>query len=194
MKIDNYQFPQSSFLSLEKDYSLIIDKIIKNKRLQKLLYYNTPDALSRADLTASQLQQVLQTNIKLTPNISIDPNLQTYIVISFDNFSPTENPEFRDNDIIFDIICHPDVWLLTDYQVRIFKIAGELDAMLNKKRLTGIGTLEFIGATQIATNQKGYYDFCIMYRTVHGGEDKVGSLNPANDTQLIADFNEMYNQ
>ena len=30
MKIESYTFPKSSFLSLEKDYSLIIDKIIKN--------------------------------------------------------------------------------------------------------------------------------------------------------------------
>lgn len=46
MKINNYEFPKSSFLSLEKDFALIVDKIIKNPRLMKLLYYDTREALS----------------------------------------------------------------------------------------------------------------------------------------------------
>lgn len=193
MKIENYQFPQSSFLSLEKDYALIIDKIIKNNRLQKLLYYNTEDALTRPNLSQTEILELLQKNIKLTPRIKIDPDLEVYIVIGFDNFSPTENPEFRDNDIIFDIICHPDVWMLTDYQVRIFKIAGEIDAMFNNQRLTGIGKLQFVGGTQIAMNQNGYYDFCLMYRAVHGEEDKKNMLNPKDQEQFVQDFNNMYN-
>ena len=31
MKIENYQFNKSSFLSVEKDFSLIVDKILKKK-------------------------------------------------------------------------------------------------------------------------------------------------------------------
>jgi hypothetical protein len=33
MRIENYVFPESSFLSLEKDAALIINKMLKNKRL-----------------------------------------------------------------------------------------------------------------------------------------------------------------
>jgi hypothetical protein len=45
MKIENYQFPKSSFLSMEKDLNLIIDLFLKNKRLKKLLYYTTKDCM-----------------------------------------------------------------------------------------------------------------------------------------------------
>ena len=47
MKIEGYQQPKSSFLSVEKDLEIIVDKISKNKRIQRLLYYTTPDALDR---------------------------------------------------------------------------------------------------------------------------------------------------
>ena len=50
MKIENYQFPKSSFLSIEKDFALIIDKILKNSRLKKLLYYDIPEALDADEL------------------------------------------------------------------------------------------------------------------------------------------------
>ena len=51
MKIENYCFPKSSFLSIEKDLALIVDKIINNSRLKKLLYYDVPEALEKDNLT-----------------------------------------------------------------------------------------------------------------------------------------------
>jgi len=51
MKIESYKFPSSSFLSVEKDYSLIVNNILKNERLKKLLYYPYKDALKRPNIT-----------------------------------------------------------------------------------------------------------------------------------------------
>jgi hypothetical protein len=50
MKINSYNFPKSSFLSVEKDFALIINKILESSRLKKLLYYNTRDALDKPAL------------------------------------------------------------------------------------------------------------------------------------------------
>jgi hypothetical protein len=48
-------------------------------------------------------------NIKMVPKLTIDNSVLTYIIISFDNFIPNAtNPEFRNNLIEFDIICHFD--------------------------------------------------------------------------------------
>jgi hypothetical protein len=54
MRITNYEKPQSSFLSVEKDMGIIVDKIYKNPRIQRLLYYTTSDALDRPNLTDDQ--------------------------------------------------------------------------------------------------------------------------------------------
>jgi len=50
MKIESYRQPKSSFLSMEKDLGIITNLILKNSRLKKLLYYTTPDALSKPNL------------------------------------------------------------------------------------------------------------------------------------------------
>ena len=113
MKIENYQFPKSSFLSIEKDLGIITSMILKNDRLQRLLYYTTPDALQRQGLSEDQSLELFKKNIKIIPKLSVDGEVLNYIIISFDNFtSNSENPEFRDNIISFDILCHFDQWQL----------------------------------------------------------------------------------
>ena len=51
MKIQNYTYPKSSFLSTEKDMNIIVDRIMKNDRLKKMLYYTSRDCLDRPKLT-----------------------------------------------------------------------------------------------------------------------------------------------
>lgn len=171
MRIDGYHIPKSSFLSMEKDTGIIINEMLKNNRLKKLLYYTTNDAMEKPNLTEDQSLSLLGTNIKIVPKLYVDGSVLNYILINFDNFIPSENPEFRDNTIQFDIICHFDQWNLKDYALRPYKIAGEIDSMFNLKKLTGIGYLEFVGATQIVLSDE-FAGLCLMYRTVHGGEDE----------------------
>lgn len=192
MKIEGYQIPKSSFLAQEKDMGLIVDKIMKNSRLKKLLYYNTKDALNKPALTETQSLELFGKNIKLVPKLYVDGSVLTYIIISFDNFIQSSNPEFRDNIIEFDIICHFDQWQLEDFALRPYKIAGEIDSMLDKKRLTGIGLIEFLGANQIILTDE-FAGLCLMYRTWHGEEDKKKMPNPEDEEQFIADFKEMIN-
>lgn len=171
MRIDGYHIPKSSFLSMEKDTGIIVNEILKNNRLKKLLYYTTSDAMEKPNLTEDQSLSLLGTNIKIVPKLYVDGSVLNYILINFDNFTPSENPEFRDNTIQFDIVCHFDQWNLRDYALRPYKIAGEIDSMFNLKKLTGIGYLEFMGATQIVLTDE-FAGLCLMYRTVHGGEDE----------------------
>ena len=171
MRIDGYHIPKSSFLSVEKDTGIIVNEILKNNRLKKLLYYTTSDAMEKPNLTEDQSLSLLGTNIKIVPKLYVDGSVLNYVLINFDNFTPSENPEFRDNTIQFDIVCHFDQWNLRDYALRPYKIAGEIDSMFNLKKLTGIGYLEFMGATQIVLTDE-FAGLCLMYRTVHGGEDE----------------------
>ena len=171
MRIDGYHIPKSSFLSVEKDTGIIVNEILKNNRLKKLLYYTSSDAMEKPNLTEDQSLSLLGTNIKIVPKLYVDGSVKNYVLINFDNFIPSENPEFRDNTVQFDIVCHFDQWNLRDYALRPYKIAGEIDSMFNLKKLTGIGYLEFVGATQIVLTDE-FAGLCLMYRTVHGGEDE----------------------
>lgn len=194
MKAKGYEYPHSSFLSVEKDLDLISSGMMKNQRLKKLLYYTIPDALDRPSLTAEQDAEVAKNNIKIVPKLYVDGSVLNYIIIGFDNFVPNaSNPEFRDNIVSFDIICHFNQWNLGDFKLRPYKIAAEIDSMFNNKHLSGIGTLQFMGASQLILNDE-FAGLSLMYEAIHGGEDKKKMLNPAEQQQFEIDFDKLFNE
>ena len=191
MKIERNLYPKSSFLSMEKDASLISNMLLRNERLKKLLYYTTPDCLDRKTLTEDQSLELFGKNIKLVPKLYVDNSVLNYIILSFDNFTPNmTNPEFRDNIIEFDIICHFDQWQLKDFQLRPYRIAAEIDSMFDEKHLSGIGLLHFLGASQMILTDE-YAGLCLMYQAIHGGEDKTKMLNPNDEKQFEQDYRKM---
>ena len=192
MKIDNVKNPESAFLAQEKDMRIIVDRMAANQRLRKLLYYTTPDALRKPEVSDQNFAKMFGKNIRNLPKLYIDKDVLNYIVISFDNFAPNgDNPEFRDNTIEFDIVCHYDQWQLADsFQLRPYRIAAELDSMLDKKHLTGIGQLNFVGAQQIILTDE-FAGLCLLYDTIHGGEDKKYMPNPADEQMFIEDYFKM---
>ena len=187
MKINGVNIPKSSFLSIEKDLEIIVNHLCKNERLKRLLYYTTPDAIDKPNLDDEQMIQLFKKNIKLIPKLYVDGSVLNYVIINFDNFTQSGNPEFRDNIIEFDIICHFDQWHLKDYQLRPYRIAAEIDSMIDKTHLTGIGKLEFLGANQIILTDE-YAGLCLMYQAVHGEEDKKSMPNPNDEERFIEDF------
>ena len=178
----------SSFLSCEKDIEEILRKLFVSSKpysdyLKKLLVINTKDCLDNetsttiqqkiADMNLAKLRQ--EGYIKLEPKIRLGENeeVKSYIIVSCDNFSPNAtNPYYRDCTVTFDIICHTDYWDIGNYRVRPLKIAGYIDGILNKARLSGIGTFQFMGCNQLILNDtlSGY---TLMYRAVHGNDDKI---------------------
>lgn len=183
---------KSSFLSTEKDMDLIVSAILKNERLKRLLHYTTRDALNRKNLTEDESLELFGKNIKLVPKLDVDNSVLNYLIISFDNFTPSGNPEFRDNIIEFDIICHFDQWQLQDFALRPYKIAGEIDSMFNGKHLTGIGELNFLGMNQMILTDE-FAGLCLMYSAVHGEEDKKFMPNPADEEQFQQDWEAFIN-
>ena len=170
MKIENYHPPKSAFLSVNKDMRLLVDKFLSNDRLCKLLHYTDRDALEHQKLTDEEKIALFGKEIKTVPKLYVDKSVLNYIIISFDNFIESGNPEFRDNIIEFDIICHFD-----------------------NQRLTGIGLIEFLGANQIILNDE-FAGLCLMYKTYHGEEDKRLMPNPAEQKEFEQSFKEMMDQ
>lgn len=188
MKINRVIKPESSFLSAEKDMGIISVNLLKNERIKRLLYYSTPDALDRDCLTEEQSIGLFNKNIKLVPKIYVEDELRNYILVRFRNFLPNQtNPEFRNNIIEFDILCPYEQWGLKDFQLRPYRIAAEIDSMLNNKHLTGIGTLEFNGADQMILNDH-FAGICLTYKTIHGEEDKKVMPNPQDEEKFLEEF------
>ena len=197
-RVNSVLTPKSSFLAMEKDLTLIIDAMMQNNRLKKLLYYTTRDALHRDNLTNIESRELIGKNIKIVPKIYVDKSVLAYIIISFDNFvTNAENPQFRDCYVTFDIVCHFDQWQLDNNELRPYRIAAELDTMFNNKHLTGIGTFQFAGCRQIVLNDE-FAGVTLMYEAIHGGEDenfnkdKRDLLSPVEEEQYNKEFKELY--
>lgn len=190
MKIEGFHLPESSFLSVEKDMEILVDRIYANERLKKYLIDTTPDPLAHPKLTDEENREIFKKHIKLVPKLYVDKEVLNYIVIQFDGFTETSNPEFRSNFLEFDIICHFDQWHLKDYKLRPYRIAAEIDSMVNDKHLTGLGKLQFLMGNQIILSDE-FAGVCLKYHTVHGEEDNKFFPDPIEDAQFVKDFNEM---
>lgn len=193
MKRFTYSYPRSSFLSLDKDMNIIVSRLFSNERLKKLLYYTSRDALERPNITDEQMIELMGKNIKNVPKYYVDGSVLNYLNINFDLFTPNaSNPQFRNNTIEFDIVCHYDQWNLKDFQLRPYKIAAEIDAMLDGKHLTGIGDLEFLEAHQILLTDE-FAGLCMNYQAIHGQEDKKDAPVGQDDEDLIKNYNKLFN-
>jgi hypothetical protein len=179
---------QSSFLSCEKDCETIVRRLFLESQpysndLKRLLAINTKDCLDNKEsevyknkINELTLKKLCENQyIKFAPKIRIPEHedIKSYIIISFDNFAPNAtNPEFRDNIINFDIICHTDYWDLGNFRQRPLKIAGYIDAILNNSKLFGIGELHFVGCNELVLSEdlSGY---TLSYYAIHGSDDKI---------------------
>lgn len=185
-RIPGSQSLKSSFLSCEKDTEEIIEKLfVEDKELgnelKRLMIINTPDCLY--DRTNPEYnKKIKETSVKdlrdkgyirLEPKIEFGEHeeIKSYLMITFDNFTPNaNNPYYRDCTVMIDVVCDPMCWDVGNYRLRPFQIAGYIDAALNGARLSGIGTLNFLGCNQIvlSENLSGY---CLIYSAIHGVDD-----------------------
>ena len=178
---------KSSFLSCEKDAEAIVRKLFVDSRpysdyLKRLLLINTPDCLN--DTTNPEYIKIINKTsiqdlhekqyVRFEPKLLLGENeeVKSYIRISFDHFTPSKNLEFRDCIVEIDIICHPEYWNLGNYRMRPLKIAGYIDGILNKCKLSGIGTLQFLGCNELVLDEN-LAGYCLMYSATHGSDDYI---------------------
>ena len=183
---------KSSFLSCEKDTETIIRKLFVDSSpysdiLKALLVINTPDVLTASgsinqnpeylkklkEMTLKQLRD--QGYIRLEPKLKFGENneVKSYILITFDNFSPTKSNEYyRDCIVMIDVICHSDYWDLGNYRLRPFQICGIIDGILDGTKLSGIGTFNFLGCNEIVLSE-ALAGYCLTYSATHGVDDLI---------------------
>lgn len=190
MKRDLARLPKldSSFLSCEKDMETILRRLFiesqpYSDQLKRLLVINTKDCLDNVDnqdylkiIKKMSLAKLREDGyILLEPKIRMfeHDEIKSYIVIEFDNFTPNpNNPEYRDCNINFVIVCHIDYWDIGNYRLRPFKIAGIIDSILNNTKLSGIGTLKFAGCDGLVLDEN-LSSYILSYKAIHMTDDRL---------------------
>ena len=178
MKRNFYVQPKSSLLGMPKDAAIIIYRMLSNPNLLKLLVYESRDWKDKPVPTGAQIEELFTSHqISSVPRVKIDNKEKTYIRLTYGSIVRNgSNPEYRDNTFGIDIICHYDNWDLGDFELRPYRVAGEIDAMLDKTHLTGIGELEFISAVPYVYSEE-FAGVSLTYLAIRGHEDLENPLN-----------------
>lgn len=174
-----------SFVAMEKDLEQIVRKLFVESRpysdyLKKLLIVNEKDCL---DDRKHQYQTVIDRvsladlkdkgYIRFTPKFAFQEHedIKSYIYVAFEDVAPSMNTQYNNTAVSVLCMCNLDAWELDDYAVRPWKIAGYVHGLLNNARLSGIGTLQFVGASQFSFDET-LGGVKLNYIATNGNDDK----------------------
>lgn len=181
---------KNSFLSCSKDMQTIIRRLFVESKpysdeLKKLLVLNVPDCLTsnnpqyRKVIEEFSVKKLMDEGyVRIVPKLPLEEHeqIRSYIIIEFDDFMPTQNPEFRDCYITFTVICNLDAWKMDDYTLRPHTICGYIDGILNDSKLSGIGRLQFIGASEVVLDER-LAGVLMRYQATHSSDDYIKDTN-----------------
>lgn len=159
---------RADFGTVEKDFADLTERILSNETLVKLMYFNTPNCLSKdeTEITPDIIEEIAKENLRIVPSVKIPKNKGSYIIISFDSFMiNAENPEYMDNLILIDILCPVDVWMMDSYMMRPFRMMHEIQKMLHGKPLNGIGKVHLRGANLL--NLGDYNGYQMVFSVIN---------------------------
>jgi hypothetical protein len=153
----------SKFSELNDNIKIIMETVLGSQDLCKLLYYTSTNPLAEANLSDTSvllLSSIFPTPI--TPGVEDEP--KNIITIVLDDFAlGRDNNAFKTSKIVFNVLCHLDLWLLDDTKIRPYSILNEIDTLFNQQRIATIGKLEFVSSRWIVANNK-YHGYQCFYK------------------------------
>lgn len=121
----------------------IIQRLLANQNLLKLLYYTDKDPLSGADLTEEQVEkEIYEKLVKIVPRVGPKETAHSLVAMRVVRAKTNpENMEFSDIMIQFEVFTPMTQWFIKDTNLRPFCIIGELRKSLNNKIINGLGKM-----------------------------------------------------
>ena len=138
----------------------IANKLMQDQQLCRLLKYQVRDPFDEKKYENVDGVLLLNKQIMITPKIWDESTEKTsYIVALFNSFvTNIANPDYKIDNISFDIACPYDEWVLNGQSLRPYLIMERIDQMFNGAQMAGIGTLQFVRADRnVFTSQIGGY-------------------------------------
>lgn len=132
-------------------YNCISHLLVNDDTIWKLLYYKTPDAWSKANLTDEQKRLLIYNGTDDSSNFSVfldsgSPDVITdetcIIRISPHSIFP-DTRTFGTINILFEVYANFHVNTLTNYKTRMDMIAQRFIEVFNGEIISGIGRLHF---------------------------------------------------
>lgn len=151
------------FVELNTNMNYVIQLLLENQNLLKLLYYNDNNPLSQPDIINPK--SLLFNHIYPLPKIAdVAENQKSIISVMFSNahLNREGNIKLKDYKIIFYIMSHIDLWKVSG-GIRPLLISHELDNIFNEKSVKQfVGRILFGDWIYKEFNNK-YYGYYLTY-------------------------------
>lgn len=149
---------QRNFATMGESLFRIINKIMDNQTICRLLKYQDANPLSE-DKPQVDGADLLHNQIIMVPRIPEDGIECSFVIVVFDQFVVNpNNPDFKISRIRFDVVCPYEEWVVNAGSLRPYLIMECLDDMFNGSKLSGLGKLQFTHSTPLTLSpQMGGY-------------------------------------
>jgi hypothetical protein len=154
----------SYFKELNAGINKIIEIILNNQDICKLLFYDEYNPLSLPNI--SNTRSLLMDRVfPLMKNPDSETEQKTILDIYYYSSEPWDkNSGFRQTYICFDIICHLDLWMI-ESGIRPYSILNEIDMMFNNKKIPILSHNNIWFESCKASRYSDYfYGFHIIYK------------------------------
>lgn len=121
----------------------IVNRLMANDNLVKLLYYNDADPLSHENLTEEEKRNLIFNKlIKVLPKVTAKETTQSLVAIRVVNGNKIgSNKEFRNITLAIEVFVPWDQWIFKNTNLRPFAILGEIQESLEDKTVNGLGKI-----------------------------------------------------
>jgi hypothetical protein len=159
---------QSMMEKLPEYKMIVINTLMQSEKISKLLYYSSPDALFRNDLTDKQREDLLYSHIypyRFMPNPV--ENQGTFITIGANGFRRYQEgftvfDNYVAGEINFFVFTHMDL-MRTDSGVRQDLILGELERLFDNVSGLGMGKLKLRSANELWMHNNKFGGYSVAF-------------------------------
>ena len=145
--------------------SKLIDLILKNQDLCKLIYYNEPNPLSQPTISSTRSALLLKQLFPMPKKAPAETEQTTIVNVHLMRAELTDkNKGFADEYVAIDVMTHLEKWMIDDGKIRTYEIVNRIDNMLNNQYLSGY-SMNYILLTDI--KEIMYSDYFYGYRLVY---------------------------
>ena len=121
----------------------IINRLIANDELVKLLYYTNENPLASETLNQSEKQsKIFEKLIKTVPRVGAKDTANSVVVVYVQRAAKIPgNKEFKNVRILVDVIVPLTQWYILSDNLRPFAILGQIQKSLDDKTINGLGKI-----------------------------------------------------
>jgi hypothetical protein len=154
---------------MSKNVYYAIEELLKSQPLLKLLMYEEYNPLSKPNIVnpKSLIPEYIYPGFKIPDVIE---KQQSILTVECDNAKLSSNPEFTNMKLVFNIMCHTDLWMIKG-SIRPYMIMEEIDDIFgeNSHNRLSIGKVHLDRCQKVIYNPKfaGYmlsYNLCDFNR------------------------------